>query len=256
MQAKTHRQYKRLSRQQKRQFKRLKRRGPIARFLKGIIRFFKKRPEIVNLSGGELKDKAIYIANHNAASGPITYEAYFPKLLTPWGAHQMCGSYKERWNYLYRIFYRQKLKYGKFKSWMLATVFAVFSKKVYMCVGLIPTYHDARLIKSIRHSIEILNYGYGILIFPENSDDGYKEVLEEYNRGFVTLSKLFYKLHGEDLPVYNVYYCKQHAKIVIGRPFFLNKMLGEGVTEHGIAKLMTEKTNALYAEHIQVKGEK
>ena len=250
MSRKQKRQLNRLERRQKRQFKRLERRGPIVRFLKSILKIFKRKPEIINLTGGELPDKAIYIGNHNAASGPITYETYFTKILTPWGAHQMCENYRERWKYLYHIFYRQKLKYSKFKSWVIATLFAIISRMVYIGVGLIPTYQDARLLKSIRYSIDILKHGHAILIFPENSNEGYKEILEEYNHGFITLSKLFNKIHGEDLPVYNVYYSKQHAKIVIDGPFYLNKMLSEGKTEQSIAQMMVEKTNALYANYI------
>ena len=162
----------------------------------------------------------------------------------------MCGNYKVRWNYLYHVFYRQKLKYSKLKSFMIATLFAIVSKWIYIGVGLIPTYQDARLLKSIRYSIEVLKKGHAILIYPENSNDGYKEILDEYNHGFITLSKLFYKLHGEDLPVYNVYYTKQYAKMVVNGPSYLNKMLKEGMTEQDIARLMTTKTNELYTENV------
>ena len=220
------------------------------RFAKLVMGLFKRRPQVINLSGGDLLQKAIYTGNHCAADGPIIYELCFPLLLTPWGAHQMCGTYRERWNYLYHIYYMQKLKYGKLKSCLKATILGFFSIGTYRGIGLIPTYQDARLVKSLRFSMDILNCGHGLLIFPENSNDGYKEILEEYNCGFVTLSKLYYKLHGEDLPVYNVYFSKRHRKMVIGEPHYLNKMLESGMTENEVARFMMDKTNKIYLDYI------
>ena len=220
-------------------------------FLKKIIRLFVRRPS-VNILGEEkeLINRAIYIGNHSGASGPFTYELYFPKTTAPWGAYQMAGKYKVRWKYLYHIFYRQKLKYGKCRSWFTATIFAVISKLLYSGLGYLPTYPDARLLGSIKKSIDILHEGYSVGIFPEDSSNGYKEYLEDYNHGFVTLSKLYYKKYGEDLPVYNIYYSKKLAKIVVAQPVFINKMLEDGMNVTDVANYFVRNTNHLYTTYI------
>ncbi len=56
----------------KKPYKMKLKRGKFLEFLKSIARLFKKKPEIINLSGEELKDKAIYLSNHAGAHGPIT----------------------------------------------------------------------------------------------------------------------------------------------------------------------------------------
>lgn len=223
-------------------------------FLKKIVRPLKKKVTVINLNK-EIEDKAIYISNHSAASGPFSIELFFPKHFIPWGTHEMTENYKARWNYLYHIFYKQKLGYNKFKSFILATLFAVISRMLYKGMGLIPTYRDSRLFKTFKMSIKNLNNGVGILIFPENSDFGYKEVLEYYNAGFVTLSKMYYKKTKIDLPVYNIYYSKKYCKMVIDKPIYINKLFKKGLDERQIAEYFMKKTNRLYLKYIKPQSE-
>ena len=220
------------------------------KMLKGFLKIFTPRPEVVNISDTELADKAIYLMNHAGARGPLVFELYFPKRCSPWGAHEMCGNYKERWNYLYRVFYQQKLHYGKFRSFFIATIFAVISKWLYGGVGLIGTYHDTRLISTMRNSTAVLNENLGIVIFPEDSTNGYLDVPQAFNEGFIMLAKTYYKRTGEDLPVYSVYYAKKQKKFIIDKPEYINKMIEEGHSETEIADFFLEKCRFLYKEYV------
>lgn len=212
------------------------RRGRIFRFFKGVVKKFKTEPTILNLNEEEMQDRAIFVANHSGASGPFTFELYFPKYFIPWGTHEMCGNYKMRWNYLYHTFYRQKLKYSKLKSFLLATSFGLISKIFYNSTGLIGTYRDARLRRTFEKSFSVLDNNKSILIFPENSSNGYYDKPSEYYEGFVKLSKLYFKKTNIDLPVYNVYYSKKLNKIVIDKPLKINEMLQSGLTEGEVSQ--------------------
>lgn len=225
-------------------------RGPVFKFIKKIVRCVKRKPEIIDLNTEEIADNAIFIANHSAASGPFTYELFFPKYFVPWGTHEMCENYFSRWKYLYHIFYRTKLHYGKFRSAFLATFFGIISKKLYKATGLIGTYKDVRLISTFKQSFEVLDNNSAILIFPENSDAGYFEELKEFNKGFITLSKIYHKKHNRDLPVYNIYYSKKHKKMVISKPVYINKMLESGMKESEIAETLLTSANLLYKTYI------
>lgn len=75
------------------------------RLIKSILKTFKKRPKLI-MEELQLPDQAIYIANHSGAAGPLTLSMYFPKYLVPWGAHPMTENYKNRWKYLYYVFYQ------------------------------------------------------------------------------------------------------------------------------------------------------
>ncbi len=217
--------------------------------LAAILRVFKRRPEIVNLSGGELADKAIYLSNHAGANGPLSYELFFPKLLTGWGTHEMFGNVRERWSYLYHVFYRQKLHWGKFRAFFVATVFAPISRSFYRSIGLIPTYADSRFISSVKISCKILDENHALLIFPEDSSRGYLNPPEGFNNGFVTMAKLYFKRRGEDVPVYPVYYLTKERKMVIAPPIYANAMLAEGKTADDVAATALEACRKLYFEN-------
>ena len=234
------------------EYKVVKRRNLFNKTLKAIIRFFKRKPRTVNLNDEPLQDKAIYISNHSGASGPMTYEMFFPKRMTPWGAHEMCGNYKSRWKYLYHVFYRQKMHWGKGKAFIIATLFALISKLLYNSVGLIGTYQDTRLLKTMRDSTKVLDENVPLLIFPEDSTTGYLEPPEAFNMGYLTIAKLYYKLRKVDLPIYPMYYSKKNALFVIGEPIYYNKMIEEGKTPEQINDYVLDIVTRLYFEHVQV----
>lgn len=221
--------------------------GWFFRLVMRVFGIFKKRPYIYNLNEADF-ETGIIVSNHSGASGPMTLALYFPTFFVPWGTHEMVGNYKERWNYLFYIFYQQKLGYKKFKSFILATLFAIISKMLYKGMGLIPTYMDLRLVRTIRTSVEHLEAGSKILIFPEVSDSGYFDEILEYNEGFVYLSQTYYKKHKVDLPIYPVYYYNRINAIIIGKKIYANKLLQEGLTRVEVAEHFKDVTNQLLNE--------
>ncbi|HOW37561.1 MAG TPA: hypothetical protein P5154_00295 [Candidatus Izemoplasmatales bacterium] len=190
--------------------------------VKSLLRLFKKKHEIRGYSG-PLPDPALYIANHDGAGGPLTLNIYFPKILVPWGAHQMNGRYRDRWNYLYHVFYRQKLRYSKARAFLLSTLFALVSKILYDGVRLIPSYPDARVRHTIAESMEHLRNGNSLLIFPEDSSGGYHETVETFHSGFVYLAQEYRKRNGCDLPIVPLFFDRKSRRIVVGEP----RRLGE-----------------------------
>ena len=156
----------------------------------------------------------------------------------------MCGNYRERWNYLYHVFYRQKLHWGKFRAFIVATLFAIISKWLYNSVGLIGTYQDARFFGSLKNSVSVLNENLSIVIYPEDSSEGYFDRAQSFHKGFIQLAKLFKRREGEDLPVYSVYYDKRKNTFFVDKPLYINKMLEEGMTEDEISALFVEKNNS------------
>lgn len=214
-----------------------------------IMKLFYKQPKIIYLCE-KVEDKAIYISNHSSTSGPIEYVIRFPKFFRPWGTYQMCGTFKERWNYMYHIFYRQKKKKGKVASFIMASLISPISRIFYRGVDLLPTYTDLRMLSTFKRSMEYLDDDTGILIFPEDSMDGYKTILEKYNPGFVALANSYYKSRNIDLPIYTVYFSKVINTIVIDKPDYIQKYFQKGMTKEEIADLFKEKTNQLYFGYI------
>ncbi len=209
-----------------------------------FVRLFKKEPKVINLNDEDF-ETGIIISNHSAASGPMTLALYFPVFFIPWGTYEMKENYRTRWRYLYYIFYQQKIGYNKFKSFMLATLFAIISRMLYNGMQLIQTYPDLRFLKTIKESIDHLEHGNNILIFPEDSETGYHEKILKYNEGFVFLSQSYYKKHQQDLPIYPIYYHKRLAALIIGKKQYVNELFQKGLSREQIAEHFKNVTNEL-----------
>ncbi|MFA5687335.1 MAG: hypothetical protein WCZ47_04310 [Bacilli bacterium] len=218
---------------------------PFFRLVRKIAKFFKRRPTIFNLNKEPLDTNALYLSNHSGASGPLVLSLYMPIFIIPWGAHEMVGNYRTRWKYLYYVFYQQKLKYKKFKSFMIATFFAIISKMLYRGMQLIPTYQDLRFKNTLNHSINVLNKGLSILIFPEDSTDGYDDVIKSFNAGFVLLAERYYKETKKDLPIYPLYFLKRKNAYVIGPKQSVSTLLDKGMNRDEIANHFKNITNNL-----------
>jgi hypothetical protein len=224
--------------------------GLIFSFFKKILRFFLRKPYILNLNE-EISNQVMFISNHSAVSGPLMLSLFFPYAFIPWGTYEMTEGFKVRFKYLYVTLYQQKLKYPKPIAFFLACFFALLAKMLYKGAKLIPTYPDVRLMKTFRKSEkELVNLKRSLLIFPEDSEQGYHDIMENYHPGFIAFSLYFYKKHGIDLPIYPVYYSKKMNGIVIGKPLFIQSMRDQGLSRKEMTSICLTKTNDLRQELI------
>lgn len=207
--------------------------------------FIRKPRKVINLAG-ELNPRSILLANHSAKKGPLYLEMNFPLYHCLWGAGEMLGSYKERFHYLRDIFYIQKRGFNKFVATVIAVFEAFFSIMLYKGMRVLPTYHNGRLLGTINKSIRALNDDVAVMIFPENSDEGYFDEMTQFFPGFVLLSQAYYHKTGVDLPVYPVYYHIKKRILCIGEPCYVQECIAQGLSRVQIAELLKNKVNELY----------
>ena len=215
-----------------------------------FLRMFFKKPKILSLSG-ELNDRAVFVANHAAMFGPVMYNLYLPAQFAQWGAWPMLGTWKQRYHYLHDVYFIQKRHKNKFAATLLALFEAGFSPMFYKGLRVLPSYNDQRFLITLRKSIQVLDSGKGVIIFPENSDDGYHETLTEFYAGFVELAKYYRKRKGEDVPIYPVYYHAKLKKIVIGFPSYYSEYEAKGMDRKQIANEFCRQVNELFEQHIK-----
>ena len=218
-------------------------RGPLLRLLVVIMRKFKKKVTITRLFEGNYERTAMFVSNHSGASGPMNLTIYFQEFFRPLGTYEMVGNYKERWNYLYHIFYQKKLKYSKKKSFILATLLAIISRILYYDIGLIPTYPDARFISTIKKCTKALKDGQSILIFPEDSSQEYAQQISKFFAGFVVIARKYYEASGIDIPIYPMYFSKARLRIIVGEKVFIQPLIQQGMNDDEIADYFRLKVN-------------
>lgn len=226
---------------------------PFFRLVKLFLRPLYRRPELV-LECERVEERAIFVSNHCARRGAVIMEMYLPVRNAKWGAHEMLENYGSRRAYLRDVFYRQKKGYGKIRSTLLATFEAFFSIFFYRGMKFLPTYTDARFAKTLNDSVEVLKDGTAVMIFPEDSGEGYKDVMEKFFPGFVMLAENYYRKTGTDLPVYPVYYSQSANKLIIGKPENVHALRDEGLDRNAVAEHFCRKVNALYYGYVENKS--
>lgn len=158
----------------------------------------------------------------------------------------MLGNYRSRYRYLRDVFYIQKRGFNKFTATIAAAFEAFFSNCFYKGMRVLPTYKDFRLLGTINKSVASISDGVPVMIFPENSDDGYRDVMTEFFPGFVLLARAYKKKTGEEVPVYPVYYHVKKRIMCIGKPYYVSELEKSGLDRKQIADFFMEKVNDLY----------
>ncbi len=233
-----------------REWKVPKRKQRCWRFFRKIFKLFFKAKHVEFL-GEKFPDKCIIVSNHANKRGPMVYELNLPVFHASWGAYQMLGNYKSRFKYLRNVLYIQKNGFGKFKATFKALYEAVFSIFVYRGMKILPAYPDARLRKTLKYSMAMLDAGNAVAVYPEDSNQGYFDELTHFFPGFVMLAEQYYKKTGEDVPVFPVYYGIKENKIVVGKPLYVQDFARQGLSREQIADEFRKEVNALYVNHIK-----
>ena len=231
------------------EFKLPDRRQPIFRFFsKSMFRpiFGAKTESMI----AELPDKAIVVSIHAAKYGPMAISMSYPTFAAMWGHHAMLGSYRERFSYLRNVLYIQKMHKNKFIATLKALYEAVFSIYIYKGMKVIGTYTDMRLLSTVRSSMGVLDENASVIIFPEDSSEGYFDELRSAFSGFVMLSSLYYRKNGQDVPVIPAYISTKKKRLVIGAPRYVREMERAGMNKEEIAEAIKDDINALYRDYI------
>ena len=230
---------------------RLKRRPVFAIFRAVIMRILYRKPQVTVLE--EISQPCIFVGNHDAKRSPVIAELYLPVRTAKWGAYEMLCDYNTRRRYLRDVFYIKKQGYGKKLASFKAFFEAFFSLFIYRGMNFLPTYADARLSRTLNESVEVLRSGMSVFIFPEDSDGGYREVMEKFFPGFVMLAEAYYRKTGTDIPIYPVYYHSGRNKLVTGAPRYAHALKAQGFNRGAVADILRDDVNNLLYGYIRDK---
>ena len=225
-------------------------RQPIWRIFKFILRPF-YRVKNVEFLGEKFPQKCIIVSNHQNKRGPMVYEHSLPVRHATWGAYQMLGSYKMRFHYLRDVLYIQKNGLKKGKATFKAMIEALFSLWTYRGMKILPSFPDARFRSTLRYSMECLDNGLAVSMYPEDSNKGYFDEMTHFFSGFVMLAEQYYKKTGEDVPIFPAYYGVKKKKIVVGKPLYVQDFIKQGLNREEIAEKFRLEVNQLYYDHFK-----
>lgn len=213
------------------------------KFMKRLMLGRYKEPEFVFL-GEKFSNSSIIISNHEGTDAPMSMELYCDKPIRFWGAHEMNSGLVSLYKYQTKIYYHEKKHWNIHLARLFCLIASPITNLFYKGLNLISTYKDARLVKTLRESMEALKQGDNIVVFPEDSTNGYLEQLEGFFAGFVMLAEVCYK-RGMDVPIFVTYFRRKDLKYIIDAPVKYSELAKGGATRADIAKRLLDRCNEL-----------
>ena len=213
------------------------------RILKKLMMGRYKEPRFIYL-GEPFDNGALILSNHEGTDSPMSLEIYCDKPIRMWGAAEMNSGVVSLYKYQTKVYYHEKKHWNIYLARIFCLLASPLTNLFYSGFDLISTYRDARVIKTVRESIAALKSGDNIVIFPEDSTNGYLPELEGFHEGFVLLGEVALK-QGLDLPIYVSYFRKSDCTYIFDAPVKFSELSEKYGSREEIAKYLCNRCNEL-----------
>jgi 1-acyl-sn-glycerol-3-phosphate acyltransferase len=174
---------------------------------------------------------AVFISNHLRSYAPIVLAISLPLPFRPW-VHAHVVSPELCRDYLEIDFVRGELRLRPPWSRMLAALIAPLCVALMRAISAIPVYKGTRRIReTFRISLETLQQGENILIFPESKIHSFSEQIHDFQTGFAELDRLYRQHTGQPLRFHPVFVDSLRREIRIGQAISLDNLAGSPVNQ-------------------------
>ena len=211
--------------------------------MKKLMKGRYKQPEFIYL-GEKFTNGAMILSNHEGTDAPMSLELYCDKPVRMWGAHEMNSGLISMYKYQTRVYYHEKKHWNLHLARLFCLIASPLTNLFYKGINLISTYRDTRFRRTIKESLDAIKAGDNIVVYPEDSTNGYLEELEGFHGGFVVFAEVC-KKRGIDLPIYVTYFRKKDLKYIVDKPVLYSELSSHGETREEIAKKLVERCNEL-----------
>lgn len=159
----------------------------------------------------------VFVFNHGELYGPIAAVVFLPYDIRPWILSKMIDK-----NEITKHIYDGT--FGKIK-WLPAFFKKLIAKALSPVIvwalrsfDPIPVYRGVskEVLKTFALSVECLNSGDSILLFPENPEENYGDRINEFYSGFASLGRMYYRAAKKSITFYPVYASKHSRALRIG----------------------------------------
>ncbi|MBO7187390.1 MAG: hypothetical protein J6V68_03240 [Clostridia bacterium] len=202
-----------------------------------------KKPEFIYL-GEKMESSSIMLSNHVGTEAPMSLEMYMHAPIRFWGAHEMNSGLIKMYKYQSRVYYHEKKHWNLHLARLFCLIASPLTNLFYAGLNLISTYKDSRFYKTLKESLDALKKGQNIVVFPEDSTNGYLDELEGFFLGFLALAEFAYK-KGIDTPIFVSYLKKDERVYIIDKPIKYSELIADGLTKEEIAKKLLGRCNEL-----------
>jgi 1-acyl-sn-glycerol-3-phosphate acyltransferase len=213
------------------------------KFLKKIMRLFIK-PSTFEYLGEPVTEGSIVLSNHVGTNAPLAWELYNNLPIRFWGAYEMNSGFIKMYKYQTRVYYHERKHWNLHLARLFCLLATPLTNMFYKGLRLISTYPDVRFKKTLTESVDALEQGHNVIIFPEDATKGYLDELEGFRKGFTMFAKTCLK-KGLDVPIYVAYYKKNERRYIVDKPVKISEIFTPDMTDDQIADMLCKRCNEL-----------
>ena len=165
------------------------------------------------------KNPVVFLGNHAEIYGPIASALCFPVPVRFWVISKMMFKKKDVRAYLYENTFSKKTYLPVFVRKLLAWYLGWLSVNVMNALRAIAVYRDSpmKLRQTLRESVEALEQGENLMIFPEHPEGKYvKGGISELSPGFVMLAEAWWKKTGKKMRMMPVFANREKRTFTFG----------------------------------------
>ena len=199
----------------------------------------------------------IFLCNHGDIYGPVVCACYIPVPIRPWVISNLCLDPEEVAVYHYKYDLAENKWIPPFLKMPVARIVGRISVWGMRQLEAIPVFRDqpGQLMRTFRASVEALQSGDNLLIFPENpnaisKDHGYEmEGLGPMFEGFSLLASIYYKRTGKACRFMPMYAYKKGRTLCFGHEVDYNPLAEDEAAErHRVVQECEKEMLRLYEE--------
>ena len=227
----------------------------VTKIVIGILRPF-NRHKMVNLDHikQDSENPIVFLGNHAEIYGPIASARCFPVPVRFWVISHMMGRSRDVRAYLYENTFSKKTFLPVFVRRLLARLMGWLSVNIMCGLNSIPVYRDSpmKLRMTLRKSVEALENGDNLMIFPEHPDGKYvKGSVSELSPGFLMLAEAWWKRSGRKLRIMPVYANRTKRTFTFGDEITYEPENGYASEQERILREARDQLLALAGENDQ-----
>lgn len=182
-----------------------------------LVRLVYRKPTFEGLE--RLPDgPCVLVGNHAQMHGPIIAELFLPGEKAIWCNSEMM-TLKKVPDYAFRDFWSEKPRSVRWLFRLFSYMIAPLSVCVFGNAHCVPVYRDKRIVSTFRQTLDRLEAGERVVIFPER-DPPRNEIVYEFQDRFIDLGRMYHRRTGKSLAFAPMYEAPALKKVVLGEPLY------------------------------------
>lgn len=199
------------------------------------------------------QEPCIIVGNHSHLYGPIAAEIYMPRPHYIWCAGEMMDR-KEVPAYAYQDFWSGKPKEVRWFYRLMSHLVAPLAEHIFKYAHTIPVYRDTRVMTTYRRTVEKLDGGADVVIFPE-SYEPYNHIVWKLHERFADVARMYSRRSGKNICFVPMYLAPKLSGIHFGKPVRFDPEAPPEEERKRICRAMMEGITAMaeaLPEHIVI----